>query len=162
MNLRGKLLALEQVPAWRAQVRAAGRKLVVTNGCFDLLHVGHVTCLETARNLGDALLLGVNSDASVRALKGPGRPLNLEADRAAVVAALEAVDAVALFPEVTATRFLALAQPDLYVKGGDYTLATLSPEERTAVEQAGGRIVIIPMVPGRSTSALLARLAYGS
>lgn len=158
MRSREKVLLLEHLAAWRAGVRASGRTLVVTNGCFDLLHVGHVTCLEAARALGDLLLVGLNGDASVRALKGPGRPLNAERDRATVLAALQMVDAVCIFPEPTATGFLTLAQPDVYVKGGDYTLDTLHPDERRAVESAGGRIVILPLVPGKSTTALLQTL----
>ena len=139
-------------------MRASGKRLVVTNGCFDLLHLGHVTYLETARQQGDALLVGVNSDAAVRQLKGPERPVTPEDDRAAVVAALESVDGVCIFAESTATRFLAAAQPDIYVKGGDYTLDTLNQDERRTVERAGGRIVIIPFVPGKSTTALLKKI----
>ena len=140
-------------------MRAAGKRLVVTNGCFDLLHLGHVSYLETARNHGEALLIGVNGDAAVRQLKGPGRPVNSEADRAAVLAALESVNGVCIFTETTATRFLAEAQPDVYVKGGDYTLDTLNQDERRTVEKAGGKIVIIPFVPGKSTTATLAKIA---
>jgi len=140
-------------------MRTAGKRLVVTNGCFDLLHVGHITYLETARNQGDALLIGVNGDEAVRQLKGPDRPVNEEGDRAAVLAALESVDGVCLFTERTATRFLAAAQPDVYVKGGDYTLETLNPDKRRAVEQAVGKIVIIPFVPGKSTTALLKKIS---
>ncbi|MCX6927595.1 MAG: adenylyltransferase/cytidyltransferase family protein [Verrucomicrobia bacterium] len=140
-------------------MRASGKRLVVTNGCFDLLHLGHVTYLESARHQGDALLVGVNSDAAVRQLKGPDRPVTPEGDRAAVLAALESVAGVCIFTESTATRFLAAAQPDIYVKGGDYTLHTLNQEERRTVEQAGGRIVIIPFVPGKSTTALLKKIA---
>jgi len=139
-------------------MRAGGKRLVVTNGCFDLLHVGHVTYLETARHHGDALLVGLNGDESVRQLKGPGRPIAPENDRAAVLGALESVDGVCIFAELTATRFLAAAQPDVYVKGGDYTLDTLNQDERQAVEQAGGRIVIIPFVPGKSTTATLKKI----
>ena len=131
----------------------------MTNGCFDLLHVGHVTYLEAARNLGDCLLVGVNGDAGVRELKGTGRPINVEQDRAAVLAALQSVDAISIFPEATATRFLRLAEPDIYVKGGDYTLETLNQEERRAVENAGGKIVIIPLVQGKSSSSMLEKMA---
>jgi D-beta-D-heptose 7-phosphate kinase/D-beta-D-heptose 1-phosphate adenosyltransferase len=158
LNAREKLLTWETLPAWRAALQAAGRKLVVTNGCFDLLHAGHVVYLEQARNLGDALLVGLNSDASVRALKGSGRPLNSEMDRAMVLAALQCVDAVCLFSETRATRFLALARPDIYAKGGDYTLATLAPEERQAVEITGGQIVLIAPVPGKSTTTLVEKI----
>jgi len=159
VNFRQKIIAWENLPAWRAALRASGQRLVVTNGCFDLLHVGHVTYLETARQQGDALLVGVNGDAAVRQLKGPDRPVNPEHDRAAVLAALESVSGVCIFAESTATRFLAAARPDIYVKGGDYTLATLNQEERSLVEQSGGTIVIVPCVPGKSTTALLKKIA---
>ena len=158
MNFREKIIAWDKLPEWRAALRARGKRLVVTNGCFDLLHVGHVTYLETARNEGDALLVGVNGDEAVRQLKGPGRPVTPEHDRAAVLAALESVSGVCIFAEPTATRFLTAARPDIYVKGGDYTLDTLNQDERRAVEQAGGQIVIIPFVPGKSTTALLKKI----
>ena len=159
MNFRDKIIPWEKLPEWRARWRAEKRRLVVTNGCFDLLHPGHVTYLENARNLGDGLLVGMNADAAVRELKGPNRPVNCEADRAAVLAALESVSGVCIFAERTATRFLNLAQPDIYVKGGDYTLETLPREECEAVKQAGGEIKIIPFVPGKSTTALLQKIA---
>jgi rfaE bifunctional protein nucleotidyltransferase chain/domain len=159
MDFHTKIIAWDHLPAWRAALRAAGKKLVVTNGCFDLLHLGHITYLETARNLGDALLIGVNSDAAVRGLKGPNRPVNSESDRAAVLAALQCVDGACIFTDVRATRFLAAAQPDIYVKGGDYTLETLDQNERHAVESAGGRIVLVPFVPGKSTTGLLEKIA---
>ncbi len=159
MNFRSKIIAWDKLPEWRAAVRATGKKLVVTNGCFDLLHPGHVTYLENARNLGDALLVGLNSDEATRQLKGPGRPVNSESDRAAVLAALASVDAVCIFKEKTATRFLLAAQPDIYVKGGDYTLETLNQEERGVVERGGGKIVVAPFVPGKSTTALLEKIS---
>jgi rfaE bifunctional protein nucleotidyltransferase chain/domain len=159
VNFREKIITWDQLPEWRAALRGAGKKLVVTNGCFDLLHPGHVTYLENARNLGDALLVGLNGDEATRQLKGPGRPVNSESDRAVVLAALASVDGVCIFAEKTATRFLSAAQPDIYVKGGDYTIDTLSQEERRAVEQAGGKIVIAPFVPGKSTSALLEKIS---
>ena len=158
VKFREKIIAWEKLPQWRAAMRATGKRLVVTNGCFDLLHLGHVTYLETARHQGEALLVGVNSDTAVRQLKGPDRPVTPEDDRAAVLAALESVDGVCIFAESTATRFLAAAQPDIYVKGGDYTLDTLNQEERRTVERAGGKIVIIPFVPGKSTTALLKKI----
>ena len=158
MTFRKKIIPWDQLPAWRVAMRESFRKLVVTNGCFDLLHLGHVTYLETARNLGDALLVGVNSDESVRQLKGADRPVNSEQDRAAVLAALESVDGACIFGERTATRFLAAAQPDIYVKGGDYTLDTVNQDERRLVLQDGGRIVIVPLVPCRSTTALLGKM----
>jgi rfaE bifunctional protein nucleotidyltransferase chain/domain len=158
VNFREKTIAWDALPEWRAAIRASGKRLVVTNGCFDLLHVGHVTYLETARQQGDALLVGVNGDEGVRQLKGPNRPVNPEHDRAAVLAGLESVDGVCIFAESTATRFLAAARPDIYVKGGDYTLETLDKEERRTVERAGGKIVIVPCVPGKSTTALLKKI----
>ena len=159
MNFRDKIIAWDKLPAWRAALRAGGRKLVVTNGCFDILHLGHVTYLEIARSFGDALLVGLNSDAGTRQLKGPGRPVNAEADRAAVLAALESVTGVCVFADKTATKFLAAARPDIYVKGGDYTLDTLNQDERRAVEQAGGKIVLVPFVPGKSTTARLEKIS---
>lgn len=159
MDFREKIVAWNDLPQWRAKMRQSGKRLVVTNGCFDLLHLGHVTYLEAARNQGDALLVGVNGDQGVRELKGPDRPINEESDRAAVLAALASVDGVCIFAEKTATRFLTVAEPDIYVKGGDYTIDTLNQEERRLVESAGGRIVIIPFVPGKSTTSLLKKIA---
>jgi rfaE bifunctional protein nucleotidyltransferase chain/domain len=159
VNFRDKIIAWDQLPEWREAFRATGKRLVVTNGCFDILHPGHVTYLEAARNLGDALLVGVNGDASTRQLKGPGRPVNSEVDRAAVLAALASVDGICIFADKTATKFLSAAQPDIYVKGGDYTLDTLNSEERRVVESAGGKIMIFPLVPGKSTTALLEKIS---
>ena len=158
MDTVHKLISSEAFPSWREAVKASGKVLVVTNGCFDLLHAGHVAYLEAALSLGDALLVGLNGDSSVRELKGPTRPLNIEGDRARVLAALECVSAVAIFPEKRAVRFLADARPDLYVKGGDYTLETVDQDERRAVESGGGRIVFIPFLPGRSTTGLVAKI----
>ncbi len=159
MNFRDKIIPFEKLPDWRKQFRVSGKKLVVTNGVFDILHLGHVTYLETARNFGDALLVGMNGDAAVRELKGPTRPVNSENDRAGILAALESISAVCIVAEKTMTRFLAAAQPDIYVKGGDYTLETLNQDERRAVESAGGKIKIIPFVPGKSTTALLEKIS---
>jgi rfaE bifunctional protein nucleotidyltransferase chain/domain len=158
MTFRDKILTEATVVLWRARMRSEGRRVVVTNGCFDLLHVGHVTYLEAARGQGDCLLVGLNSDASVRTLKGSGRPVNCEQDRAAVVAALGSVDAVCVFGEVEALRFLARVEPDIYVKGGDYTIDTINQAERRLVEAGGGRVVVLGGVPGRSTTGLIARL----
>jgi len=158
VSSESKILPPEALPAWRERLRVAGRRLVVTNGCFDLLHAGHVHYLEAARALGDALLVGVNGDDSVRQLKGPDRPLNSEQDRMRVLAALACVDGVCLFTDKRATGFLTVAQPDLYVKGGDYTVDTMDPDERAAIETAGGEIRFLPFVPGRSTTGLVNRL----
>jgi rfaE bifunctional protein nucleotidyltransferase chain/domain len=153
-----KILTLDALAAKGQELRASGRKLVATNGCFDLLHVGHVRYLQAARQLGDALVVGVNGDESVRALKGESRPLNREADRAEVLAALECVDFVAVFPQVRATEFLRRARPAIYVKGGDYTPETLNAEERAALEEMGTRVEIIALQPGYSTSGLIERM----
>jgi rfaE bifunctional protein nucleotidyltransferase chain/domain len=158
MNFAEKILSAATLGPWRENLRRTGRKLVVTNGCFDVLHLGHVTYLQQARDQGDALLVGVTSDASVRAIKGPGRPLNGEYDRAAVLAALESVDGVCIFSELDARAFLESVRPDIYVKGGDYTLETINQDERRLLERLGVRIVILGAVPGRSTTALLSRM----
>ncbi|MEN9676711.1 MAG: hypothetical protein RIS76_2607 [Verrucomicrobiota bacterium] len=158
MSSENRMIPPARLTDWRNQLRRDGKKLVVTNGCFDLLHVGHVTYLEAARSLGDALLIGINGDGSVQQLKGPGRPLNGESDRARVLAALACVDGVCIFPEKRATRFLEEARPDVYVKGGDYTLETMDQDERRAVESAGGRVQFLPFVPGKSTTALVERM----
>ena len=152
MSLKDKIIPFEKLAEWREKLRAEGRKLAATNGCFDLLHAGHVTYLETARSFGDALVVGLNGDESVRALKGEGRPINSERDRAIVLAALESVTAVTVFPDVRAIAFLAEAKPDIYVKGGDYTLETLDQDERRTVESAGGRIELVAFVPDKSTT----------
>jgi len=159
VNFREKIIAWDILPEWRAAMRASGRKLVVTNGCFDILHLGHVTYLESARNFGDALLVGVNGDDATRQLKGAGRPVNSEKDRAAVLAALASVDGVCIFADKTAVKFLSAAKPDIYVKGGDYALDTLNQDERRVVESAGEKIVIIPFVPGKSTTELLEKIS---
>ncbi len=155
MNFRRKILTRPQIPAWRDDIRAQGKRLVATNGCFDILHLGHVTYLEAARNQGDVLLVGVNGDASVRELKGPGRPVNSEEERAAVLAALQCVDAVCIFTEREALRFLEEVRPDVYVKGGDYTIDTINQPERRLVEAMGGKVVVLAGVPGKSTTSLL-------
>lgn len=158
MRIGEKRLALDDLVVWREELRGAGKRLVVTNGCFDILHVGHATYLEGARELGDALLVGLTGDAAVRQLKGEDRPLNPEEDRARMLAALASVDRVCIFPQLTALHFLSLARPDIYVKGGDNTLETINQEERRFVESIGGRIVLIPGVPGKSTSKLVQRI----
>ncbi len=158
MKLDSKIIAPNKLKEWRADVRNRGQQLVVTNGCFDILHVGHIRYLHSARMEGDLLLVGLNGDESIRQLKGEGRPVNPQADRALLLAALECVDAVCIFPEKRATRFLSEAEPDIYVKGGDYTLETLDPDERQTVETARGRIVFIPFVTDRSTSNLIQKI----
>jgi rfaE bifunctional protein nucleotidyltransferase chain/domain len=159
MNFRDKILTPEKLKCWRNELRQAGKRLVVTNGCFDLLHVGHISYLDNARKTGDALLVGVTGDKGVREIKGEGRPINSETDRALVLAALQMVDAVQIFPETTALRFLKDVAPDIYVKGGDYTLETINQEERQLVEKLGGKIIILPGVAGKSTTALVEKIS---
>jgi rfaE bifunctional protein nucleotidyltransferase chain/domain len=143
----------------RDALDAAGRKLVFTNGCFDLLHVGHVRYLQQARALGDALAVGLNSDLSVQALKGEGRPVNPESDRAEVLAALGCVDYVVIFGDKRATNLLRAVSPHIYAKGGDYTPESLDPGEREALVETGAEIRILPLVPGKSTTNTLERMA---
>jgi len=156
-----KIVALNELAKRVKELRAGGKKVVATNGCFDLLHLGHVRYLETARALGDILVVGLNSDQSVRELKGPDRPVNNENDRAEIIAALESVDLVAIFPELRATRFIELAMPDVYVKGGDYNSETLNSEERAALQKIGSKIDLVPFEKGYSTSGLLEKLRGG-
>ena len=156
--MQTKIADINQLGQRARELRAAGKKLVATNGCFDLLHVGHVRYLQAARRLGDVLAVGLNGDRSVRELKGSGRPINNEGDRAEMLAALECVDLVTIFPEMRATRFILAAQPAIYAKGGDYTSETLNAEERAALQEVGAEIRIIPFEKGYSTSFLLERL----
>ncbi len=144
------------IPSRILEVREAGGRVVFTNGCFDLLHPGHVSYLRAARSLGDALVVGLNSDASVKRLKGPFRPVVSEGDRAAVLGALETVDAVVVFGEDTPVRLLRELKPAVYVKGGDYRIEDL-PEAEVAVE-IGAEVRILPLEPGYSTTALIERI----
>jgi rfaE bifunctional protein nucleotidyltransferase chain/domain len=153
-----KMIDLTSLREHSRQSRAEGRRLVATNGCFDLLHVGHVRYLKKARSLGDLLVVGVNGDDSVRKLKGPDRPIHNEHDRAELLAALEPVDFVVIFPEERAVRFLEAAAPAVYVKGGDYTHQSLDPDERSVLERLGTKIEIIPFEKGYSTSETIRRL----
>jgi rfaE bifunctional protein nucleotidyltransferase chain/domain len=156
--MKEKIIDAERAAAIAKEMRDGGRKLVFTNGCFDLLHVGHVRYLAAARALGDALLVAINGDESVRTLKGEGRPLNRESDRAELVAALECVDHVVIFSEMRVTALLEKVRPAIYVKGGDYTASTLDREERAALERAGTEIQILKFEPGFSTSGLIEKL----
>ena len=154
----GRLVDAGTLAQVRDEMEAAGQRLVFTNGCFDLLHAGHVRYLRQARGLGEALAVGLNSDRSVRELKGEGRPVNAEEDRAEVLAALGCVDYVVIFDGKRATDVLSTVRPHLYAKGGDYTPDSLDPEERAALDKAGTEIRILPLVPGRSTTSTLGRI----
>ena len=148
-----KIINRSQVQELGEWLRGEGQRVVFTNGCFDILHVGHVRYLEQARALGDVLVLGLNTDASVRRLKGPSRPINSEDERAEVLAALECVSYVVLFDEQTPVETIELLRPDVHAKGGDYRVEDL-PEAAT-VQAYGGEVAILPLVPGRSTTRLV-------
>jgi len=146
----------EELLRVRAELRARGRALVFTNGCFDILHVGHVRYLAAARALGDALLVAVNSDRSVRALKGAGRPVMNESERTEMLAALSSVDFVTVFDEDSPRRLIGEVLPDVLVKGGDYRLDEIHGREE--VEAAGGRVLALPFVEGASTTGIIERV----
>ena len=152
-----RLVNADDLAALGARYAAAGKKLVLTNGCFDLLHNGHIRYLQQARDCGDALIVAVNSDDSVRELKGPERPLNSETDRAEVLAALRCVDHVTIFEGKRVTDVIRHLSPAVYAKGGDYTMETLDSEERSALKEVGAEIRLFSLVPGRSTTRLLER-----
>ena len=154
----GLILTWEKLSGWREEQRKSGCRVVATNGCFDLLHVGHVRFLQEAKKRGDLLIVGVNGDRSVRELKGEGRPVNGEADRAEVVAGLGCVDAVVIFSEKRATEFLRAVRPEVYVKGGDYQADQLDKDEVVAVKEGGGEVQVLALTPGRSTTAVLQKL----
>jgi rfaE bifunctional protein nucleotidyltransferase chain/domain len=153
---QSKIITLLEARGLREKARAAGRKVALANGAFDLLHVGHVRYLQAARELADLLVVALNSDASVRGLKGPGRPVVPQAERAEILAALSCVDAVVLFDEADVVKVIESLAPDLHVKGTDYQLDTVP--ERAAVERLGGRVVIAGDPKDHSTSELVRRL----
>ena len=142
------------------RLRAEGKRIVFTNGVFDILHVGHVRYLEAARALGDVLFVGINSDASVRRLKGPTRPINQEDERAEVIAALRCVEAVCIFTEDTPHALIEAVRPLIHAKGGDYKSPDALPET-PLVRSLGGEVVILQLVPGRSTTRIIERMSGG-
>lgn len=154
--MSGKILSHEDLLNERERLHGAGKTLVFTNGVFDILHVGHVRYLSEARALGDALVIAINSDRSVRVLKGPDRPLTTQTDRAEILAALRFVDYVTVFDDVSPRSLIARLLPDVLVKGGDYTLDQIHGREE--VEAAGGRVVSLPFVEGVSTSEIIRRM----
>jgi D-beta-D-heptose 7-phosphate kinase/D-beta-D-heptose 1-phosphate adenosyltransferase len=159
-GLSHKILNREAARRRLAEARRRGRKVVFTNGCFDVLHAGHLTSLEGAKRLGDLLVVGLNSDASVRRLKGDSRPVNHQEHRASLLAGLACVDVVVIFDETTPEELISLLEPDVLVKGGDYTVDQVAGAE--IVHAYGGQVVILPLVPGLSTTAILGRKAGGS
>jgi len=158
-----KLHSLAQAVAQREMLRAAGRRVVLTNGVFDLLHTGHIYYLQKARALGDALVVALNGDASVRVLKGPARPVQSEEQRAYALAALTCVDLIVIFGEPRLTAEIRALRPDIYCKAGDYTLEKLDSGERAALQEAGARIEFMPFLFGFSTTELIKKIkAAGS
>lgn len=152
-----KFIPFEDLLKWRTQVDPT-LKVVATNGCFDILHIGHISTLERAKKLGDILVVGLNEDSAVYMLKGVGRPFNTAAERTAIIDALECVDYVTVFPGLEAKEFYAKVRPHIHVKGGDYNLDTINQEERRVVEYFGGAVIILPIVPDKSTSALIKKV----
>lgn len=155
-----EILSLEEAILQFGREKRNGRRIVFTNGCFDLLHPGHIGSLEQARALGDALIVGLNSDASVRQLKGAGRPVLPQLERAEILAGLECVDAVVIFDDLTPRQVIARLLPDVLVKGGDWPGNQIVGREE--VEAAGGRVVSIPVVPGYSTTEILRKIREGA
>ncbi len=152
----GTVLTRESLGEHIDGLRKQGKRIVTTNGCFDILHVGHVRILKQSKALGDILVVGINSDASVRALKGPERPINNQNDRAELLSSLECVDVVSIFDEGTPVEFIKVVKPDIHVKGADYKPQDL--EETPVVEGLGGRVEILPLVPQKSTTSLVQKI----
>lgn len=149
-------MSLEEACACVEAARAEGKTIVTTNGCFDILHAGHVACIEIAKSFGDLLVVGVNTDESVRKLKGPGRPINPVEERMRVLAGLRAVDIVCSFPDETSVPFVLAIRPHIHVKGGDYLIENMP--EADAIAAVGGRIELAPLIGGRSTTSLLEKI----
>lgn len=149
MNTKSKILTLTKLKNFLKKARKEGKKIVFTNGCFDILHAGHVRIIEFAKSKGDILILGLNSDTSIRRLKGPTRPVNKEKDRQIVVGALEAVDGVVLFKEDTPLNLIKTIKPDILVKGADYT------KENVVGREYAGKVVLCPLVKGKSTTNII-------
>lgn len=153
-----KILALEDLLAQRERLRRQSKRTVFTNGCFDLLHPGHVDYLSRARQMGDVLIVGVNSDRSVRELKGPRRPILTQEERTRLLSGLDSVDYLTVFDENTPRRLIAALLPDVLVKGGDWTVETIVG--RREVEAAGGRVVSLPCLEGQSSTAIIERILH--
>ena len=152
MNTKNKILTLEKLKNFLKKAKKEGKKIVFTNGCFDILHSGHVRIIEFAKSKGDLLILGLNSDSSVKRLKGPSRPVNKQNDRAIVVSALEAVDGVVLFKEDTPLNLIKIIKPDILVKGADYTT------DNVVGREYAGKVVLCPLVKGKSTTNIIKKV----
>ncbi len=156
MNARDKILPLTELPALVETLKKEGKKIVTTNGCFDILHIGHLRALEASNALGDVLIVGINSDASVKDYKSPLRPIVPQAERAEMIAGLACVDYVTIFPERNPIRFLELVQPDIHTKSSDRQADKLP--ETPIVRQHGGDVVMVPLIPGQSTTKIIDRI----
>ena len=159
LNPEIKIMTLKKASAWRNKLQRSGKKLVITNGCFDLLHRGHAEYLAKSRQCGDALLIAINSDESVRAIKGKYRPIVCEDDRAYLLASLMYVDAVVIFDTSKCTNLFLALKPDIYVKGGDYNIDNIDKEEKAALLGVGAKIKFIKFIPGLSTTEILKKIA---
>lgn len=157
-KLKGKYMVIKrsELPIYISALKAQKKSIVFTNGCFDILHIGHIHYLEAAKSLGDVLIIGLNTDKSVSDLKGPERPINQQDDRANVLSALRAVDVVVLFDESTPLSLISEIMPDILVKGGDYTLETIVGADIVLAHQ--GKVEIIPFVDGKSTSSIINKI----
>jgi len=153
-----KIVSFEELKAIVADYKRKGKKVVWTNGCFDVLHTGHVKYLKKAKEFGDILIVGLNSDASIRSIKGPTRPVQSETERAEILSSLEFVDYVYVFPELNTERCLIELNPDVYAKGGDYNIDTINQIERNIVEGYGGKIALVSFIEGKSTTNIISRI----
>ncbi len=154
-EILSKIKSMDEAQKWREKMRKKGLEVVITNGCFDIFHRGHATYLIRAREQGDLLLLALNSDNSVKAVKGPSRPVNKEYDRAFIMACLPFVDAVVIFDTPDCVELLSLLKPDIYVKGGDYSIDTINQDERRLLDKMGCKIKLLSHVPGYSTTSII-------
>ncbi|RKY81445.1 D-glycero-beta-D-manno-heptose 1-phosphate adenylyltransferase [candidate division KSB1 bacterium] len=159
---KGSILDLDELAEVVNLLKTQGKRIVWTNGCFDILHTGHVTYLRNAKQLGDILVVGINSDESIRAIKGPERPIIPERQRSEVLSSLDCVDYVTIFSDMDTVRLLQRLQPHVYAKGGDYDINSIVQEERHVVEGYGGEIQILPAVQDTSTSRIIRRIADGA
>jgi|TARA_R110001592_G_scaffold88742_1_gene261257 rfaE bifunctional protein nucleotidyltransferase chain/domain len=153
-----KIINQSELPTWRKKITLQGKKICATNGCFDLLHAGHIKYLYESSKYADVLIIGCNGDESVRSLKGKKRPIQKEKDRAIILSALECVSFVSIFKEKEATNFLKAVKPDFYIKGGDYTLDSINKDEKEAVTKNGGTIIFAPMSEGKSSSFIISKI----
>ena len=149
---------MDEALSWRENMRKKGLKVVVTNGCFDILHRGHAAYLMSAREQGDLLLLALNSDNSVKTVKGAGRPVNRECDRAFIMACLTFIDTVVIFDMPDCVELLSQLKPDIYVKGGDYNIDTINQDERRLLDKMGCRIKLLSHIPGYSTTSIIEKI----